>query len=74
MSRLSSFDWFGSIALNPIGYLLVGPLSDRIGVPETLYLAAALNAAVTFVVASTPSIRGLMAAHTQPAAAGAGSL
>jgi MFS family permease len=74
MSRLSSFDWFGSIALNPIGYLLVGPLSDRIGVPETLYLAAALNAAVTFVVASTPSIRGLMAPRTQPAAAGAGSL
>ncbi len=69
MSRLSSFDWFGSIALNPIGYILVGPLSGRIGVPETLYLAAALNAAVTFVVAATPSIRGLTATRAQPAAA-----
>jgi len=62
MSRLSSFDWFGSVALNPIGYALVGPIANRLGVAETLYAAAAANAAVTLIVASTPAIRNLRAA------------
>jgi hypothetical protein len=61
MSRLSSFDWFGSVALNPIGYALVGPVANRLGVAETLYFAAAANALVTIVVASTPAIRNLRA-------------
>jgi MFS family permease len=61
MSRLSSFDWFGSVALNPIGYALVGPVANRLGVAETLYFAAAANALVTLVVASTPAIRNLRA-------------
>jgi MFS family permease len=62
MSRLSSFDWFGSVALNPIGYALVGPLANQLGVAKTLYLAASMNAVVTLVVASTPAIRHLRAA------------
>ncbi len=57
MSRLSSFDWFGSVALNPLGYALVGPLSDSLGIARTLYLAAALNAAVSIAVAASPAIR-----------------
>jgi hypothetical protein len=59
VSRLSSFDWFGSVVLNPLGYALVGPLAGLIGVAHTLFLAAALNGAVTIMVALTPSIRGL---------------
>jgi MFS family permease len=59
MSRLSSFDWFGSVVLNPIGYALVGPLADRVGIATTLYLAAALNALVSVTVSLTPAIRGL---------------
>ncbi len=31
ISRLSSFDWFGSVALNPIGYALVGPIGTGLG-------------------------------------------
>jgi MFS family permease len=59
MSRLSSFDWFGSVALNPLGYALVGPLADLLGVATTLSLAAALNAVVSIGVAATPAIRRL---------------
>jgi hypothetical protein len=59
MSRLSSFDWFGSVALNPLGYALVGPLASVLGVAATLYLAAALNAVVSVTVALTPAIRRL---------------
>lgn len=69
LSRLSSFDWLGSIALNPIGYALVGPLSGAIGVPATLYGAAAVNAAVSLVVAASPSVRGIRASEVEPLAA-----
>jgi hypothetical protein len=68
MSRLSSFDWLGSVALNPLGYALVGPLAGVLGVAETLYLAASVNAAVSIVVALSPSIRELRA-RDEPAAA-----
>jgi MFS family permease len=69
MSRLSSFDWFGSVALNPIGYALVGPVASRLGVSTTLYLAGALNGAVTLLVATTPSVRNLRAPAAEPAVA-----
>lgn len=59
MSRLSSFDWFGSVALNPLGYALVGPLANTLGVPTTLYCAAALNGLVSVGIATTPAIRRL---------------
>ena len=31
LSRISSFDWLGSVALNPIGYALIGPLAVAFG-------------------------------------------
>ena len=43
LSRVSSFDWFGSMALQPVGLALMGPLASAIGVSETLYLAAGLK-------------------------------
>jgi MFS family permease len=70
MSRLSSFDWFGSVALNPLGYALVGPLANALGVATTLYLAAALNAAISLTVAGTPAIRRVQRrARVEPAPA-----
>jgi hypothetical protein len=66
MSRLSSFDWFGSVALNPIGYALVGPLANVLGVANTLYLAAALNAVTSITVAASPAIRTLERKPAQP--------
>ncbi len=59
ISRLSSFDWFGSVALNPLGYALVGPLASSLGVARTLYLAAALNLVVSLAVAASPAVRRL---------------
>jgi MFS family permease len=59
ISRISSFDWFGSVALNPVGYALIGPLSGSIGVSTTLYLAAVLNAAVAIGIALVPSVRAV---------------
>jgi MFS transporter len=59
ISRISSFDWFGSVALNPIGYVLVGPLSEVVGVAGALYLSAAVNVAASLVVLAMPSVRAI---------------
>jgi hypothetical protein len=61
ISRVSSFDWFGSVALNPIGYALVGPLSEAIGVGHALVLAGALNVGSSVLMLVIPSIRTLPA-------------
>ena len=66
LSRISSFDWFGSVALNPIGYALIGPVSEAIGIPETLVIASILNVLVCFSVLLVPSVRAI---RTEPAAA-----
>ena len=46
LSRISSYDWFGSVALNPIGYALIGPVAAAIGITETLVIAGVLNVLV----------------------------
>ena len=57
LSRISSFDWLGSVALNPIGYALIGPLAVAVGTSEALIAAAILNIGVCFSVVLVPSVR-----------------
>jgi MFS family permease len=59
LSRISSFDWLGSVALNPIGYLLIGPIAAAIGTSQALVIAAALNIAVCVGVILVPSVRSI---------------
>jgi Transmembrane secretion effector len=59
LSRISSFDWLGSVALNPIGYALIGPLAGWVGTSQTLAGAAVLNVAVCLSVVLVPSVRGI---------------
>jgi MFS family permease len=59
LSRVSSYDWLGSIALQPAGFALAGPLAVVIGVPATLLASAALQASACIAVSLTPSVRGL---------------
>jgi MFS family permease len=61
VSRISSFDWFGSVALNPIGYVLVGPLSEAIGVSTTLLVAGVVNLALAPLLLTVSSVRRLPA-------------
>jgi predicted MFS family arabinose efflux permease len=61
LSRVSSYDALGSFVFIPLGQIAVGPLSDRIGTDETLYLAAAVVTIAIVVMLATPSIRRLQA-------------
>jgi hypothetical protein len=66
ISRISSYDWLGSVALNPIGYALVGPLAEAIGVTKTLVVAGVLNAATGLALLAIPTVRSL---RSEPEAA-----
>ncbi|MGH9065784.1 MAG: MFS transporter [Acidimicrobiales bacterium] len=66
LSRVSSYDWFGSVALLPVGYAVVGPLAVLLGVSGALWLAAAWLVASSLVVLAVPSVRGLRAVDPGP--------
>ena len=57
LSRVSSWDHFGTYALRPIGLAVVGPIAVGIGVPATLYAAAALSVMLTLGVIAVPAVR-----------------
>jgi predicted MFS family arabinose efflux permease len=46
LSRVTSFDWFTSVGLMPLGYALVGPVADAAGLDPTMFAATALVAAL----------------------------
>jgi hypothetical protein len=58
-SRVSSYDWLVSFIFQPLGFLLVGPLSQAIGFTATLVGAASLLALTWIAVTLLPSIRSV---------------
>jgi MFS family permease len=54
LSRVSSYDWMGSLALLPIGFLLAGPLADALGAALVLGVGSAL---ATLVLAAGMAVR-----------------
>jgi MFS family permease len=59
ISRVSSLDSLVSFIFMPLGFVIAGPLSHRIGVDWTLALAAGLAAAANLGVLAVPSLRNL---------------
>lgn len=51
LSRVSAFDWAGSMALRPVGYATVGPLAGLIGIGSTLLGAGVLLISIQVAVA-----------------------
>jgi len=37
ISRVSSYDWLGSLAMNPLGYVLIGVAASSLGCKEVLF-------------------------------------
>jgi MFS family permease len=58
-SRVSSFDYLGSLTLMPVGFAVVGPLSEAVGVRTTAVGASVVTGAVCLLVAASRSLRGL---------------
>jgi hypothetical protein len=54
LSRVSAYDWMGSLALLPIGYLLAGPLGEALGSSLVLGVGSAL---ATLAIAGGMAVR-----------------
>ncbi|MGH3259507.1 MAG: MFS transporter [Streptosporangiaceae bacterium] len=59
LSRVSAYDWFGSVAFVPLGYLIAAPIASLLGTRTTLFFAAAWAAGSCVIVLTVPSIRDL---------------
>lgn len=61
ISRVSSYDWAGTLAVMPIGYALVGPVANRFGAGTTLVWCFVAALVVTLAALLVPAIRNLEA-------------
>jgi MFS family permease len=57
LSRVSSYDWLGSLALQPVGLAIWGPIAAAIGVDAALWVAAALMLASTLAPLALREVR-----------------
>lgn len=65
LSRVSAYDWFGSVSLLPLATALAGPTETAFGRTAALWGCAALVVLVTALVLLVPDVRTLTR-RTQP--------
>jgi hypothetical protein len=66
MSRVSSYDAFGSFVLNPAGAAVAGPIAALIGAHHTLLVSAAVIAVTEAIVYAQPSVHAIRARPAAP--------
>src|ERR1700728_1540706 len=59
LSRVSAYDWFGSLLCQPLGLALAGVVAAGIGMSRTLWIAAAVVLDRVTVMLAAPSVRHL---------------
>ncbi|CAL9363796.1 hypothetical protein SUDANB58_00710 [Streptomyces sp. enrichment culture] len=59
LSRVSAYDWFGSVALMPLATALAGPAEEAFGRTPSLWGCAALIVLMTALVLCVPDVRNL---------------
>ena len=59
LSRVSAYDWFGSLAFYPLGLAVWAPVADAAGTGTALWVACALQVAVTLALLAVPEVRRL---------------
>lgn len=57
LSRVSSYDWLGSVALMPLGQILAGPVSNAIGIRTTLMGSGLAVLVLTGAMLAIPDVR-----------------
>ena len=61
LSRVSAYDWFGSLLCQPLGLVLAGVALGAIGMTATLWIAATVEILAVVGMLATPSVRRLRA-------------
>jgi MFS family permease len=64
ISRVSAYDWFGSLAFQPVGLAIWGPIAGGIGIAPALWTASGLVLASMLALLAVPSTRGLRSRAT----------
>jgi predicted MFS family arabinose efflux permease len=59
LSRVSAWDWMGSLALLPIGYALAGPLASAFGARATLGVGSLIAFGALAIALTSRSLRAL---------------
>jgi hypothetical protein len=59
LSRVTAYDWMGSLALLPVGYVLAGPLGEALGSVEVLAGGSALALVALVSALLVPDVRGM---------------
>lgn len=59
LSRVTSYDYFGSLAFAPLGLLVAGPVATVIGISRALAACAALSTVATAAALLSPEVRRL---------------
>ncbi|MEA2664591.1 MAG: hypothetical protein QOI11_1535 [Candidatus Eremiobacteraeota bacterium] len=57
LSRVSAYDWLGSLALLPLGFAVTGPVAQIFGAAPTLFVAAGWMLLSTLVLLLVPDVR-----------------
>ncbi|MEV1021866.1 MFS transporter [Streptomyces sp. NPDC050264] len=71
LSRVSAYDWFGSVAMVPLATALAGPAESAFGRTPSLWGCAALVVVATTAVLFVPDVRNLRRRPSVPVAASA---
>ena len=61
LSRVTAYDWMGSLALLPIGYVLAGPLGEAFGAVEVLSVGSAIALAALALALTSREVWNLRA-------------
>jgi MFS family permease len=59
LSRVSAYDWFGSLLCQPLGLAVAGVAAASIGMSRTLWIAAAIDIVAVGALFAVPSVRRL---------------
>jgi MFS family permease len=68
LSRVSAWDWMGSLALLPIGYLAAGPVADAFGEVDVLVVGGVVGTMVMTLALVPRATRALRRLDDPPAA------
>jgi uncharacterized membrane protein len=63
LSRVSAYDWLGSLALDPVGVALIGPIAVIFGLSPTLLVCAALTTVLNLWALSIRDVRTIRSAR-----------
>ena len=59
IGRVTGYDWMLSLIFQPLAFAAIGPVSEQIGVEETLLLATGIGLVANSAVLLVPSVRNL---------------